>query len=305
MLATPWREPFDDPDWTFEVKWDGVRVLVEIDDAKVTLRSRRGRVMTDTYPELTGRWPRVEAVVDGEIVAFDPAGQPSFGLLQRRMNLSGRGAAEAAQTVPVTLVLFDLIHHAGPVTELPLETRRERLAGLAPSWAVVSDQVPEHGTALAEAVVARGMEGIVGKRRGSRYQPGRRSPDWRKIVHRRSGRFVVGGYLPGDGMRTDTFASLLLGLYRGDELRFVGAVGSGFDDLALELIREGIDHLATDRSPFATDRSIPRSARWVEPVLVTVVEYREWTSDDHLRAPVFKGFVDDPPEATTWEAEGP
>jgi bifunctional non-homologous end joining protein LigD len=245
-------------------------------------------------------------VLDGEIVAFDSTGAPSFQVLQRRMNLSSRAAAEAAATIPVSLVAFDLLWEAGEsLVTLPLEERRRRLTALRLERVVIPDPVPREGTALFRAVVERGLEGMVAKRLGSTYQPGRRSPDWRKVVHRRSARFVVGGYLPGEGGRSASFGSLVLGLWDGETLRFVGSVGSGFDDRSLRLVRHAIDQIGRSTSPFRAGDVVPPAARWVEPALVAVVEFRQWTGDNHLRAPVFKGFTTDPVGEVTWEAEGP
>ncbi|MGF1666531.1 MAG: non-homologous end-joining DNA ligase [Acidimicrobiia bacterium] len=305
MLATPWPEPFDHPDWLFEVKWDGVRVIAAVDGSTVTLRSRRGLDMTGTYPELTGFRCDRPTVIDGEVVALDDEGRPSFSLLQQRMNTSGGRARTMVDRVPVTLMAFDLLHHGSSTIDLPLEERRDRLDQVLPAGMVRSDATRGEGRALHEAVVASGLEGIVAKRSGSPYRPGVRSPDWRKVVHRRSGRFVVGGYLPGEGARSSSFASLLLGLFDGDHLRFVGAAGSGFDHASLGHIRTALDQMQTPSSPFFLDGGIPRTARYVEPALVAVVEYREWTHERHLRAPVFKGFTADPGDVGTWQEEGP
>jgi len=198
---------------------------------------------------------------------------------------------------------FDVLHHGQSLIHLPIEERWARLDEILPPGMVRSPPTSEHGRAVYGAVVEKGLEGVVAKRAGSLYRPGTRGEDWRKIVHRTSARFVVGGYLPGDGNRTTSFASLLLGLWEGEALRFVGAVGSGFDFRSLRHIREALDQMERSTSPFASARSIPKQARWVHPSLVAVVEYREWTHDDHLRAPTFKGFSNDPSDRVTWESE--
>lgn len=305
MLATRWPQPFDHPDWWFEVKWDGVRVIVAFDGADVSLRSRRGLRMDDIYPEFTRfRFDR-PTVVDGEIVALGEGGAPSFSLLQQRMNVRGAKARTLVDQVPLTLMAFDLLHHGAPLVDEPIEDRWVRLGEIVPPNMVVSPATREHGQAVFAAVVDRGLEGIVAKKAGSRYKPGTRAEEWRKVVHRTSARFVVGGYLPGQRGRSTTFASLMLGLWDDGRLRFVGSAGSGFDDHALRHIRAALDQMERPTSPFTPDPTIPRQAKWVEPTLVAVVEYREWTHDHHLRAPVFKGFVTDPVELVTWEAEGP
>jgi bifunctional non-homologous end joining protein LigD len=154
-------------------------------------------------------------------------------------------------------------------------------------------------------VQERGMEGLVAKRLGSRYRPGQRSADWRKVPSLVSTRAVVAGYTPGSGGRSATFGGLLLGLWDGDRLRFIGSVGTGFDDAALRAIRAALDELRTERSPFSLDASLPAEAVWVEPRLVAVVQFREWTEAGRLRAPVFKGFSDESVASITWEEEGP
>lgn len=305
MLATRWDRAFSHEDWWFEIKWDGVRSLLTVDGSSVSLRSRRGKRMDDMYPELLGVRTSRPMVVDGEIVALDESGAPSFSALQRRINVRGAKALQAVEHFPVTFVAFDVLYADEPVIDLPIEDRRNLLNEVSHPRLVVSPPTREHGDAVFAAVLEQGLEGIVAKRSGSRYRPGVRSDDWRKVVHRRSARFVVGGYLPGEGGRTSSFASLLLGLWDGGVLRFTGAAGSGFDDHALRAIRAALDEMTRPSSPFQSEDAIPRGAVWVEPSLVAVVEFREWTHDHHLRAPVFKGFVMEPVESVTWEAEGP
>jgi bifunctional non-homologous end joining protein LigD len=304
MLASPWREPFDDPDWWFEVKWDGVRALLFADRNNVVVRSRTGRDITGTYPELTGFAPGRPCVLDGEIVAF-AGDRPSFELLQQRMNLSGVKAAEAARSLPVSYVVFDLLAEGCDVTEQPLETRVERLASLElPAPMVRSDITEAAGEALYAAVAERQLEGVIAKRLGSTYRPGVRSAEWRKIPNVRVARAVVGGFTSGDGGRWSTFGALLLGMWDGPRLRWVGAVGTGFADETLSAIRAALDEMTIDHSPFADDRGLP-AATWVAPHLVARVEFKEWTRAGRLRSPSFKGFLPDPVEDITWVAEGP
>ena len=151
----------------------------------------------------------------------------------------------------------------------------------------------------------RDIEGIVAKRTASVYRPGTRSPDWRKISRFLQARAVVGGFLPGEGGRASTFGSLLLGMWAGDGLRWVGAVGSGFDDAALEAIRHALNQMTMERSPFVPNADLPKNAVFVHPALVASVQYKEFTSVGRLRAPSFKGFTDDDPGSVTWEEEGP
>ena len=280
MLATTWLKIFSDPDWFFELKWDGYRALAYFDNGRVSFRSRRGLDLGYRYPELAAlRSPR-NAVVDGEIVAMGEDGKPSFFMLGR---------------IPAQFVAFDVLFLDGDLTGLPFEDRRRLLESMELTGpVVVTDVVPEAGEALFMAVEEQGLEGVVAKRAGSRYHPGKRSPDWRKVVFRRNTTATVGGFLHGEGNRTGYFGSLLLGMWTDDQLHFVGAVGSGFDDPALRAITRRLSELARESSPFAGPVDVPGTKSWVEPVLVARVEYREWTPYGRLRAPVFKGLEVEP-----------
>ena len=289
MLATPWPAPFDDPGWWFEPKWDGFRCLVDTRGPQPAFLSRR-RVDLGARFEGLGRlrWPS-GYVLDGEVVALADD-RPSFSLLQ--------------QGKAVTYVAFDVL--AGPdgdLTGLVLEERRARLeaAGLAPPI-ILSPVEHESGTALFSAARQRGFEGIVAKRLGSPYLPNRRSPDWRKVSFRRRLRAAVGGWLPSGRRRV---RSLLIGLAVPGGLRFIGAVGSGLGDPEMGAFAEGLSALARDTSPFvAGTAGLPPGARWAEPGVTVVVEFKEWTRDLRLRAPVLVG-VEPPGELPTWEEEGP
>jgi bifunctional non-homologous end joining protein LigD len=305
MLATSWKVPFSDPDWRFEVKWDGVRALLYADQDTVVLRSRSGRDITGVYPELAGYSSPRSCVLDGEIIAFGDGGRPSFEVLQQRMNMSEARAVDAARFIPVSYVVFDVLYDGNDLTEMALEERAERLDLLElPSPMVRSEVTAGEGKALYRAVVDRGLEGVVAKQLGSPYRSGVRSPEWRKIPNVRVLRGVVGGFTPGERGRSTSFGSLLLGLWDGPRLRWVGAVGTGFTDEALAAIRTALDEMKVEVSPFADDPGLP-PATWVEPRLVARVEFKEWTRAGRLRAPSFKGFLSDPVEEVTWEAEGP
>lgn len=303
MLATPWPHPFDDPDWYFDVKWDGVRAIVRGGN-EVSITSRRGNVVTASYPELASSdWPDV--VVDGEIVVLDQHGVPSFQRLQQRMN-TVRPDRSLVSENPIAYMVFDLLEHNGDaVVDRSLTDRRAVLESLElPVGAVVSPLTHAEGTALFGAVVDRGLEGIVAKRSRSRYRPGVRSPDWRKIVHFPRIKAVVGGFTDGEGSRSDSFGALQLGLFVDHGLRWIGGVGSGFDDAALRAIRAALDELVIEQSPFVEDQPVP-AMRYVTPSLVAVVAIRQWTDDGHLRHPVFHGLVVEEPDSITWSAEGP
>jgi len=292
MLATSWAKAFDDPGWWFELKWDGYRCIAVGGEEQNRLTSRRGLDLSARFPEIAAldlpqRW-----VLDGEVVVLDPDGRPDFSLLQAGGSPS--------------LVVFDVLARPGQeLMDMPLEERRAQLDGLELEMpVVVPDPVRGEGTALYAAVVDQGLEGIVAKRAGSIYTPGRRSPDWRKIAARRNLRAVVGGWLPGEGGRGSTFGSLLVGLWDGDVLRWVGAVGSGFNDAQLRPISEALAGLERPTAPFVDPGAIPKGARWAEPGIVVRVEFKEWTREGRLRAPVFKG-VEPPGEPALWAEEGP
>lgn len=304
MLAARRDDPFDDPRWWFEVKWDGYRAIVGSEGGKVRARSRRGLDLLGPFPEVRNLEIPDGVVVDAEIVAFDENGSPSFSLLQRRTGFGGMGTGAR---VGVNLVVFDVLFHGADVTDRPYEERRELLSRLeleAPI--IVPAPTPETGISLFNAVRDRGLEGIVAKRLGSPYRPGRRSDDWQKISIRHTLRAVVGGYLPGEGGRSSTFGSILVGLYEPGGLRWIGAVGSGFDQDSLHAFHEALAQLERPTSPFVNDVVVPGGPPvWAEPGIVVRVEYKEWTRDDHLRAPVYKGIEIADPEKVTWALEGP
>ncbi|MBT8198525.1 MAG: non-homologous end-joining DNA ligase [Acidimicrobiia bacterium] len=303
MLATPWPGTFDDPAWRFEIKWDGVRALVYVDGDDVRVMSRRGNDATARYPEVATLRLEQPVVLDGEIVALDASGRPSFELLQARMNLHGHHRiADAVGTVPVSFVVFDVLHAGGPVVDRPWTERREILEGLAlPAPCAVSEVVEGSGP-LWQFVDEHDLEGMVAKKTDSTYRPRARSGDWRKIANWKHAKAVVGGYLPGEGGRSDTFASLLLGVHVDAGLRWIGQVGTGFDDRALRLIRGALDEMSVPESPFLPV-DLPAGAVWVAPQLVATVRYKELTAAGRLRAPSFKGFTDDVPDEVLWETE--
>lgn len=303
MLATKWPAPFDDEDWWFEVKWDGYRAIVGSDQGRVRARSRRGLDLLSPFPELGSLDIPDGVVVDGEVTAFDEEGRPSFSLLQRRTGFGGGGTGAS---VGVNLVVFDILFKGEDLTRLPYEERRSTLDRLGlDTPIVVPESTPAHGVGLFDAVKSQGIEGIVGKRLGSQYLPGRRSPDWRKVSVRHRMRAVVGGYMAGEGGRSSTFGSVLVGLYEPAGLRWVAAVGSGFDEKSLLAFHDALTQLERDTSPFINEVIAPGHPTWVEPGIVVNVEYKEWTRDDHLRAPVYKGIEIADPETVTWDEEGP
>lgn len=306
MLAVPWPRPFTEAGWLFEPKWDGIRAVVSYDGTSTSIRTRSGTEVAIRYPELSGSFAS-PVVLDGEIVTL-VEGIPSFERLQKRIGISepARAAAAAAEA-PVDFIAFDVMHlDKETLVDRPIEERREVLDSLElPASVGVSGPISREGMALWSAIVDRDLEGMVAKRLGSPYRPGSRSHDWRKIHHVNSIRAVVGGFSPGERGRSRTFGALQMGLWDGDALRWVGAVGTGFSDADLVAIRQTLDSLTVPETPFVDDDALPADTVFVQPVLVAMVGFRDWTTAHRLRHPRFKGFTDDAVEEITWSAEGP
>ncbi len=292
--------------WSFEVKWDGVRAIAYAKPGRLRLESRNLREITDGYPEVRGLLRDLgmrEAVFDGELVAFDEAGRPSFERLQRRMHVTAPSAVRRlAASTPVVYAIFDLLYLDGHnLIGLSYEQRRERLERLGvggAAWRVPAAH-PGHGRRLYDATEAQGLEGIVAKRLNSRYEPGRRTGAWVKIKHTQRQELVICGWLPGEGRRTDRIGALLMGRYEGSgakrRLRYAGRVGTGFTDRTLADLSARLKPLRRDDSPFHPSPKLPRNAVFVEPELVAEIEFREWTSEGVMRAPSYKGLRDDKP----------
>ena len=283
--------------WSYEIKWDGMRALAWLDGATLRWQSANGRDVTVAFPDLDGIAGAVAprgVVLDGEIVAFDERGVPSFGCLQSRLGIADAGeAARRASRQPVVYLVFDVLAVAGVASvELSYDDRRRLLAGLVedgPAWKVP----PAHddGAALLELVRQRDLEGIVAKRRDSRYQMGKRSPAWRKVKLRRRQEFVVGGWSVGEGRRTGLPGALLVGYHRRGRLIYAGRVGTGFTDNELERLAGEMAERSSSVCPFdpAPSGSQASGARWVRPELVVEVEFAEWTGDGRLRHPSYLG----------------
>ncbi len=297
MLAEGGWDPFDDPGWWFEPKFDGIRCLAELSTGQTVLRTRTGRDATAQYPEIHmihELVDQVNAVIDGEIVAFDEDGKNSFEVLQQRMNLANpREIDRARKRIPVALVAFDLLWLDGrDTTALGLEERRELL-----DLVVEQDerlQIVTHvegdGVALVDAARAQALEGVVAKRRGTPYVPGKRTDAWRKIKIKNTQDCVVLGFTPGQGGRSATFGALLVGAYDGGDLRWVGQVGSGFTDGMLTTVLDLLRPLVRPDPPI-DDPELGRvgGAVFVRPEVVVEVEFLEITKSTHkMRAPVFK-----------------
>jgi bifunctional non-homologous end joining protein LigD len=305
MMARTGTLPRDDEHWAFEVKWDGVRAICHSEPGRMRLHSRNLLDITPRYPEV-GRLNRAlshhRAVLDGEIVALDAEGKPSFGALQRRMHVGSESTVRRlAKEAPVTYVIFDLLWLDGhSLMDLPYSERRARLAELelgdGGRWRV-PDYVVGHGEQLLAATAQQGLEGVIAKRLDSPYEPGRRTPCWLKIKNVDRQEVVVGGWVPGDGKRRDRIGALLVGVRDDDgALRHVGRVGTGFTEAELDRLAEKLRPLEREDSPFAPGGpKIPRGAVFADPELVAEVEFREWTDGGQLRAPSYKGLRDDKP----------
>jgi bifunctional non-homologous end joining protein LigD len=302
MLAVPGPLPQDDDDlWAYEFKWDGVRAILRVEGGRVQAWSRLGNDITVAYPELQGVGEQLgatEALLDGEIVALRN-GRPSFSALQNRMHVSKAEAARrAARQYPVTLLLFDLLHLDGRSTlQLPYQQRRELLRELelrGPNW-LTPPSYDADGAAVLAASREQGLEGVVAKRLDSVYQPGLRSPVWRKITDLMAQEVVIGGWRMGEGKRAGVIGALLLGIPRADGLAFAGSVGTGFNDAELAVLTPRLKALARRTSPFVTEmpRERAKGAKWVEPELVAEVVFRQWTPDGRMRFPAWRGLRPD------------
>lgn len=303
MKAVTGELPADDDGWAYEIKWDGMRVVAGIDDGGLHAVSTRGLDVAPRFPELGPlaeglRGHRV--VLDGEVVAFE-AGRADFSRLQHRMHVADPSEARRrAGTVPVAYVVFDLLQLDGhDTTVLPYLDRRRLLVDLVepgPAWQVPAHRVGDGASLLAAAREQR-LEGLMAKRLASRYEPGRRSPSWRKIKVRNRQEFVVGGWTAGAGGRSGHLGALLIGYHdpevspSADRLTFAGSVGTGFDRAELERLADLLAPLADTRCPFVDPLPPPvvRTASWIRPVLVVEVTFAEWTPDGRLRHPSYLG----------------
>jgi bifunctional non-homologous end joining protein LigD len=305
MLAESIEKPFDGKDWLFEIKWDGYRAVAFIENGKVRLVSRNQNELTGRYPELKDLPQFIKAknaILDGEVVALDEEGKPSFSLMQQRTGFRPHGKRSAPKAdVPVLYYAFDLIYLDGEDwRRMPLEERKGKLASIVKAGDALrySDHFEEYGNALFDTAQKKGLEGIVAKRRTSCYEE-RRSSDWLKIKIRHTLECVVGGYTEPEGSRAH-FGSLVLGLYDKEKhLIHVGQAGSGFTQKSLAEIWNTLKKIETKTNPFYGEVEALRRVNWLKPTLVAEIEYSEWThgtglgSGPKLRAPVFTGLRDD------------
>src|SRR3954469_10197116 len=287
MQAEIGEKPFNSADWMWEPKLDGYRALAFIDGGDVVLRSRRGLELGGDFPRLVaelGMQAVDRMVLDGEIVAFDASGKPSFGAMQSR----GKTVERAV------FYCFDLLYFAGvDLRKASYADRRRYLAQcLLPTPHVQLVHAVEDGVALHEAAMKTGLEGVVGKRKDSVYDSGRRSTAWLKVKAANTADFVIGGYTTGKGSRAP-LGALLLGYWEGGKLRYASHVGSGFDERSIKRVKALLEPLERKTNPFSEKPELNAPASWVEPTLVAEVKFRGWTDDRHLRAPVFLRLRDD------------
>jgi bifunctional non-homologous end joining protein LigD len=309
MLATSVEKPFDDPEWLFEIKWDGYRAVSFLQDGKVRLVSRNQNELTGEFPELHELSKLIKAknaVLDGEVVALDEQGRASFSLMQQRTGIrKGGRRVGARRELQIVYYIFDLLYVDGyDLRQVALEQRKQVLAQMiAPSELVrYSDHFPQ-GLALFEVAKQKGLEGILAKKRASHYKE-RRNREWLKIKVTQTVDCVVGGYTDPEGSR-QYFGSIVLGLYdeRG-RLIHVGQAGTGFNQAMLKEIWHVLKELETNRSPFYGDVDAAH-VHWVKPERVAEIKFTEWTHETteggmKLRAPVFLGLREDkdPKECT-------
>src|SRR4051794_11077319 len=305
MLARLSTLPRDDGNWAVEVKWDGIRAIAYCRPGRVQLQTRNLNDVTVQYPEVR-RISRAlgshDAVLDGELVAFDADGKPSFERLQQRIhNTDENVVRRRMKTHPVVYVIFDLLYLDGrDLTCEPYSRRRELLEGLAlagDAW-----QTPGHSIGHAKELLAaskeQGLEGVMLKRVDSTYAPGKRTGSWLKVKNVSRQEMVIGGWTPGEGRRRDQLGALLVGYFEdGKEpvLRYGGKVGTGFSDEDLAALTARLAPLERKGSPFGAGPKPPKIARFVEPRLVAEIEFREVTREGMVRHGAFKGLREDKP----------
>jgi bifunctional non-homologous end joining protein LigD len=314
MLASIADDPFDDPNWLFEIKWDGYRVVSFIENGKVRMVSRNHNDLGPRYPELR-ELPKLvnskTAILDGEVVVLDEQGRPSFSLMQQRTGIRAHGRQAAARPdLPIIYYVFDLIYLDGyDLRRVALDDRKRTLRQILPPGNLVrfSDHHAGQGTALFQVAKQKGLEGIVAKKCNSCYEE-RRSREWLKIKITQTADCVIGGYTRPEGAR-QYFGSLVLGLYNNKkQLIHVGHAGTGFNHATLKQIFEVLKEIETKKSPF-TGPVDAKNVHWVKPERVAEVKFSEWTHETSegglkLRAPVFLGLRDDKnPEDCTFTGQ--
>lgn len=292
MLATPIAEPFDSPEYIYELLWGGIRALAFVEAGAVRFQGRDGRDLTPLFPELARFARQVRAgsaLFDGEIVAWDGAGSPCFELFRPRL-WSLLAQRQALPSLNVSYQAFDLLYQDGrPLLRQPLLLRKEALHGvLAPGAAGQAvDFIEGEGAAFFQAVLERRLEGLVAKHRAGQYVPGQRSASWLEVRAVQAGDFVIGGYTFGGGRRRkEPFASLLLGSFLEGAFRYVGAVSGGLTDAEAQDLLAALTPLHVRGCPFERPPAVSRFLYWCRPQLVCRVRFSEWSRQGLLRFPV-------------------
>jgi bifunctional non-homologous end joining protein LigD len=287
MLATMTDAPFDDPDWVFETKWDGFRMIASIAGGKVTLYSRNGQILSDSYRAVAQALEKVkgDAVLDGELVALDARGVSHFQLLQNALRAE----------VPLRYCVFDVMLADGKdLRGLPLTDRKTRLRRILPKHSLLAFSAHRVASGIAVFKEAQdlGLEGIMAKRASSLYRSGARTADWLKIKTARLQEVVIAGFTAPRRSRPH-FGALVLALREGKAWRYIGHVGTGFSHASLEHLYGKLSKIRTSASPFATRVKDEAVTTWVKPRLVAEVKFTEWTSAGEMRHPVFLGLRED------------
>ena len=304
MLATLGSLPTDDAAWAFEFKWDGIRAVTYVDGGRLKISSRNGNDLSVSFPELRALGEFLgahQAVLDGEIVAFDEHGRPRFQMLQPRIHATSPAKARRALgRAPVVYVSSTCSIDGELLVPQPYAERRRRLEALgldkatAGSW-TLSPRFEGPGGDVLRASREQGLEGILAKRLDSAYLPGKRSPSWTKVKNVLMQEVIVGGFTPGEGSRRGRLGSLLLGIPSEEGLVYVGQVGTGFSDAVLLDLGARLEAIRSETNPFTNDVP-PRYAKvatWSEPTLVGEVSFSEWTTDGRLRHPSWRGLRED------------
>ena len=296
MLATGVDEPFNDKDWVFEVKWDGVRSIFFLHKTKAIfeIKSRSDKTITHRYPELieplnSAIKCQESIVLDGEIVVLDKDGMPSFQNHQRRMNVDYKADIEKlSREIPATYYIFDILYLDGKnLQNLDFLQRRSILSKVINknNKVQISEFFEERGKEIFDNVKAMNLEGIVAKYKSSRYMQSTRSREWLKIKTIKTQDCVVIGYTKGEGNRENYFGSLLLAVYYGNKLRFVGHSGSGFDFAQLNEIYNKLQQMKIEKCPVDYIPYTNRAPVWIEPKLVAEVKFSDWTQEKIMRSP--------------------
>jgi bifunctional non-homologous end joining protein LigD len=308
MLATLVDDPFSDPEWIFETKWDGFRSVCFIKNGQARFVSRNQIEMTPQYPELSEVPQQIdakEAILDGEIVALDKDGMPKFQLLQNKLRIRSGSYAHASKAQIVYFV-FDLLYVDGfDLMNCPVVERKAKLAEILrpANFIKLSDHIETDGEEFFRHIEKFHLEGMIAKRAASKYVQ-KRTSDWLKVKTVRRSEVVIGGYTEPRGARSH-FGSLVVGLYRGKDLIYVAHTGGGFNEQTLTKLYKLMQPLKTSASPFKDKPKTNEPVQWVKPKLVAEIKFSEWTADEKMRQPIFLGLREDKkPTDCHFEFEG-